>query len=175
ASVGAAGRPRTRAPPLKSGTATASARPAISSLEALRVRVVKKVGEKSDDGGDGGGGRSSDDGGHDDDDDDDSFEVDLKLEAYDAEVRRRSADAAVAPRPGAVELRSSSISAGARPPSRLRTPSAAETAPGAVTTATAGASREGGSRAGGLPRTRAGPIAAAASVEEKAPSEPAVS
>ncbi|CAM9289787.1 unnamed protein product, partial [Ectocarpus sp. 4 AP-2014] len=176
ASVGAAGGPRTRAPPLKSGTATAPARPAISSLEALRVRVVKKVGEKTDDGGDEGGGRGSDDDGDDDDDDDDSFEVDLKLEAYDAEVRRRSADAAAAPRPGAVESRSSSTSAGARPPSRLRTPSAAETAPGALTTATAGASHERGSRAGGLPRTGAGPAAAAASVEEeKAPSEPAVS
>ncbi|CAB1117494.1 unnamed protein product [Ectocarpus sp. CCAP 1310/34] len=189
AGVGAAGRPRTRAPPLKSfakwpparttptemGTATVSARPAISSLEALRVRVVKKVGEKSDDGDDGGGGPSSDDDGDDDGDDDDSFEVDLKLEAYDAEVRRRSADAAVAPRPGAVESRSSSISAGARPPSRFRTTSAAETAPGALITATAGASHEGGSRAGGLPGTGAGPAAAAASVEEKAPSEPAVS
>ncbi|CBJ26782.1 possibly a dual-specificity PK? [Ectocarpus siliculosus] len=177
ASAGAAGRPSTRAPPVKSGTATASARPAISSLEALRVRVVKKVGEKSDDGGDGGGGRSSDEDGDDEDDDGDSFEVDLKLEAYDAEVRRRSADAAAAPRPGAVESRSSSVSAGTRPPSRLRPPSAAaETAPGALTTATAGASHEGGSRAGGLPRTGAGPAAVAASVEEeKAPSEPAVS
>lgn len=50
------------------------------------MRVVKKLGEKSDDGGNEGGGRSSDDDGDDDDDDDDSFEVDLKLEVSDTET-----------------------------------------------------------------------------------------
>lgn len=59
-------------------TASTAARPRMhSSLEALRVRVVRKADDDDDD-----------------DDDDDSFEVDLKLEVRRLVVRNASSTAA---------------------------------------------------------------------------------
>lgn len=55
-----------------------------SSLEALRVRVVKRGDDKD-------GGRSDEKNGDNDDESDDSFEVDLKLEVRYAWRKRSSA------------------------------------------------------------------------------------